>query len=119
MDTIRHINFRWIWIFSGLFALMLMGLLLLPPAFSTQAASAKGAKGRGTVTCTVSPVKGVKRPKIICTGGQGTIFCTGGPVTSEKVGKEERITVVGKEQQTTVKGTQGQGAPITCTVGKK
>ena len=148
MDNIRHINLRRIWIFSGLFALMLilMGLWLLLPTFSTHAApvqgctekglqtSVKETKGPLLVSCTGVPVKGAKGKEFVtclvkpngqkttinCTGGQGTIFCTGGPATSKKVGKEQGITeVVGKEQQTTVKGTKGQGALITCTVGKK
>jgi len=148
MDNIRHINLRRIWIFSGLFALMLilMGLWLLLPTFSTHAApvqgctekglqtSVKETKGPLLVSCTGEPVKGAKGKEFVtclvkpngqkttinCTGGQGTIFCTGGPATSKKVGKEQGITeVVGKEQQTTVKGTKGQGPPITCTVGKK
>jgi hypothetical protein len=148
MDNIRHINLRRIWIFSGLFALMLtlMGLLPLLPTSSTHAAPVQGCKEKGLqtsvketkglqlVSCTGEPVKGAKgketvtclvkangqKTTINCTGGQGPIFCTGGPAPSEKVGKEQGITeVVGKEQQTTVKGTKGQGAPITCTVGKK
>src|SRR5579864_8022408 len=138
MDNIRHINLRRIWIFSGLFALMLtlIGLLLLLPTSSTHAAPVQGCteKGQQTsvnetqgpqlVSCTGEPVKGAKGKETVtcivtangqkttvnCTGGQGTIFCTGGPATSEKVGKEQGITeVVGKGQQTTVKGTKGKG----------
>lgn len=148
MDNVRHINLRRIWICSGLFALLLtlLGLWLLLPTSSTHAAPVQGCQEQGQqtsvqetngsqlVSCTGEPVQGVKgketvtclvkangqKTTINCTGGQGSIFCTGGPITSEKVGKEQGITeVVGKEQQTTVLGTQGQGAPITCTVGKK
>jgi hypothetical protein len=106
MDNIRHINLRRLWIFSGLFALMLtlMGLLLLLPTSSTHAAPVQGCqeKGRQTsvqetkgpqlVSCTGEPVKGAKGKEFVtclakangqkttinCTGGQGTIICCTG-----------------------------------------
>jgi hypothetical protein len=117
MDNIRRINRRWIWIFPGLFALMLalMGLLLFLPASPIHAASVQGCKEKGLqtsvkvtkgqqlVSCPGEPAKGAK--------GKQTISCTVGPV---KGAKGQGIVKVANWQKTTFNCTGGQLA-VSCS----
>lgn len=104
MDNIRHINRRWIWIFPGLFALMLalMGLFLLLPTSPTHAASGgQGCNEKGLQTS-------VKETK-----GQLLISCGGEPAKGAK-GKDTVSCTIG-----TVKGAKGQGSIVKVANGQK